>query len=198
MQVIIISYPTIFPNEVEIVKSLFEEGLQMFHLRKPSYSYEEMEQFILQIPEKYLSKIVIHSHYSLVTKYKLKGAHFSLANFENQVCKYSISASFHSIDEIINHGMFFNYVFISPIFDSISKVGYKSSICVNDLNIYLNQKSSRTTVFALGGVDEDKIEVLKHLGFDGFALLGAIWNEENQLGEIIKKFRSIIKNSSKL
>ena len=36
-------------------------------------------------------------------------------------------------------------------------------------------------IFALGGIDEDKIEICRELGFVGVAILGAIWQRENPI-----------------
>ena len=39
----------------------------------------------------------------------------------------------------------------------------------------------------MGGIDEDKIETAKELGFSGVALLGAIWQSEQP----VEKFKRI-------
>jgi hypothetical protein len=38
-------------------------------------------------------------------------------------------------------------------------------------------------IIALGGMNEDKVETVRNLGFSGIALLGAIWQNENPVGK---------------
>jgi thiamine monophosphate synthase len=44
------------------------------------------------------------------------------------VDKVAISGSFHSWEEIRANRFPYTYVFISPVYDSISKAGYKAAI----------------------------------------------------------------------
>lgn len=190
--VIVISNPTALADEQAIIKQLFDEGLEIFHIRKKEFSENEMRTFIEQIPQKYLSKIVLHSHYHLSEQYNLKGIHVPI-NFKNVASNGTLSVSFHSMDEVEKFENKFDYGFLSPVFDSISKEGYKSKFNFSELKTYLvkrkvsNNGTSNSLLIALGGIDEDKIEKVKELGFSGIALLGAIWQSENP----VKKFKRI-------
>ena len=88
---------------------------------------------------------------------------------------------FHSLEELENHKEKYEYAFLSPIFDSISKVGYKSKFDLQELKrkspLLLGE--GQGGVIALGGIDESKIEICRQLGFAGVAVLGAIWQSEN-------------------
>ncbi|MFA6923143.1 MAG: thiamine phosphate synthase [Bacteroidales bacterium] len=199
MKYAIISSPSEFPDEIEIINSLFEEGLEIFHLRKPDYNFSQFEELIKEIPEKFHKKIVIHSNYELAEKYNLKGIHFSLKNTNiknlkiNSTHNYHVSASFHSLEEFCKYGKYFDYAFISPVFNSISKKNYKSEITHQEISNFLKSEKKSCKVFALGGIDENNIDTIKKLGFDGFATLGAIWNISFSKEEIINKFRRIKK-----
>ena len=46
---------------------------------------------------------------------------------------------------------------------------------------------SNYVAIAMGGVDEDKIEKARTFGFDGVAILGALWKSN----EIVAKFKRI-------
>lgn len=190
--VIVISNPTAITDEHAIIQQLFDEGLEIFHVRKKEFSENEMRTFIEQISEKYFSKIVLHSHYHLAEEYNLKGIHVRV-DFNSEASKQSLSASFHSLDEVEKFENKFDYGFLSPVFDSISKEGYKSKFDFSELKTYLvnrkilNNGTGNGQVIALGGIDEDKIEKVKELGFSGIALLGAIWKSENPL----EKFKRI-------
>lgn len=192
---IVISNPTAMPNEQAIIKQLFDEGLEIFHVRKKSYSENEMRTFIEQIPEKFYSRIVLHSHYHLAKEYNLKGIHVPV-DFNSDASKQSLSVSFHSMDEVEKFSRKFDYGFLSPVFDSISKEGYKSKYDLKEIGVFLQTYKSLyplgragegLLLIALGGIDEDKIEKVKELGFSGIALLGAIWQSENPF----EKFKRI-------
>jgi thiamine-phosphate pyrophosphorylase len=73
-----------------------------------------------------------------------------------------------------------DYLFISPIFDSISKIGYKSNLDFNELKECLTEIKNNN-IIALGGVKMDNVLKLKNIGFESFALLGSIWNNGNPL-----------------
>ena len=45
--VIVITMPEIFPGETEVVNTLFANGMQRLHLRKPGASEEEMAEWIV-------------------------------------------------------------------------------------------------------------------------------------------------------
>ncbi|MES2284387.1 MAG: thiamine phosphate synthase [Bacteroidota bacterium] len=190
--VIVISNPTAIADEHAIIEQLFDEGLEIFHVRKKEFSENEMRTFIERISEKYFSKIVLHSHYSLVKEYDLKGIHVPV-DFKNEASKGTLSVSFHSLDEVEKFENKFDYGFLSPVFDSISKEGYKRKFDFSELKMYflnrkvLNNRTGNGLLIALGGIDEDKIEKVKELGFSGIALLGAIWKSENP----VEKFKRI-------
>jgi thiamine-phosphate pyrophosphorylase len=81
----------------------------------------------------------------------------------------------------------YEYAFLSPVFDSISKADYRGKYDLRELKVILRKKEEK--IIALGGVDEDKIDALKDAGFAGIALLGAIWQSD----EPIDKFRLVRK-----
>ena len=56
---IIISPEKDLKNEISILNQLFEAGLECFHLRKPTYSKEEMVAYLNQIDSKFHQKIVL-------------------------------------------------------------------------------------------------------------------------------------------
>ncbi|MHB9010692.1 MAG: thiamine phosphate synthase [Ignavibacteriaceae bacterium] len=200
MKLIIISPPYNIDEEIELLKYLFDDGLEYFHLRKPEIDSNTLEKSLLdyleQLPEKYHNKIILHSNYDLVQKYNLKGMHYTKNNLPIMNFNYikHQSASFHSIDEIEKNKHPFNYVFLSPVFDSISKQNYKSSFDLTTVSNFLKNNHNRVNVIALGGIDENTILQTYELGFDGVAVLGAVWKTFAETGSIdvtIKKFNKM-------
>lgn len=178
MKVILITTPTYFVEEDKIITSLFEEGLDILHLRKPDTAPVYAERLLTLIPEKYHKRIVVHGHFYLKEEYKLKGIHL---NHRNPTApeNYSghISCSCHSLQEVQSKKNKFDYVFLSPVFDSISKENYNSAFSAEEIRAAAKQGIIDKRVIALGGIDEENILQIKDYGFGGAAILGSIWNQ---------------------
>lgn len=188
MKLIVISSPENFQSEHQVIEALFAELLEYFHLRKPTFTKEETANFIKKIPEKYHNRIVLHSHHELAEKYNLKGVHVKSHQRREKLNhhKILISTSFHTLEEIEKCEYNYDYAFLSPVYDSISKAGYKSKFNISTLQAFGKLLKCKN-IIALGGIDEDKIEITKEIGFDGIALLGAVWQAEKP----IEKFKKI-------
>lgn len=187
MNLVVISYPLPLLVEFEVLTKLFEEGLEVFHLRKPKYSRDEMEHFVKRIPPEFRKKVTIHGHKSLAEEYELGGLHLG-ANDDFGDWKGRKSRSFHSVKEISDNNEGLDYCFISPVFDSISKKNYKSAFDLAELTI--NVKKTGISVYALGGIDEKSIKNLKKGDFNGVAVLGSLWHTV-RVKNLLKKFRNL-------
>lgn len=196
MKLIVISNPTNLNNEHDILCSLFEAGLEYYHLRKPDLSKEELDNYLQQIPLKYLNKIVLHSHHDLLEKYNLKGKHISSTKLNLKGDSKYISTSFHTLEEIENCKEKYDYVFLSPIFDSISKQEYPSNFNKKQLTDFFIKHTKIVDVIALGGINEKTIDGALAYGFDGVAVLGGIWMSNNPL-QIFNRLLKICKNFNK-
>ncbi|WP_406845163.1 thiamine phosphate synthase [Flavobacterium soyae] len=192
---VVISNPFAAADEIKIIHSLFEEGLSLLHIRKPDFSELEMAQFIHQIEFEFRDRIALHSHHLLAEDFGINRIHFSekernrIHDFParfSKPCRYkckSISTSTHSIKDFNSLENDFNYAFLSPVFQSISKENYKPK---TDLFEALKSRTNyKTKVIALGGIDSENIQKTMENGFDDTALLGSIWNNENP----VKQFK---------
>lgn len=193
MKIIVISYPNRYPNEASIINDLFKNGLDILHLRKPLYSKEAMCYLLDMINIEYHNRIVIHSHYDLYLNniYDLNGIHLT-KDSKNYINKYinttsKVSVSTHSFEEVLLFKDKTRYMFISPVFDSISKENYKSNISIEKLknNSYTNK------LVALGGIQNINIESIKKLNLYGIALLGHIWKKDHEI-ENFKIIKEIV------
>ena len=99
---------------------------------------------------------------------------------------YLLSTSVHDV-QVIPTLLHFEYTFLSPVFNSISKAGYQGML---PAGFCLGKSKPGPKVIALGGVDESNIEQIKRMNFDGAAVLGAIWQYPQQA---ISNFISIKK-----
>ena len=149
MKLIVVTTPTFFVEEDKIITALFEEGLDILHLRKPDYA----------------------GH---------------------------VSCSCHSVEEVKNRKHFYDYVFMSPIYDSISKVNYYSTYTAEELREAQKAKIIDSKVMALGGINEDNLLEIKDFGFGGAVVLGDLWNkfdaclDQNYLA-VIEHFKKLKK-----
>jgi thiamine-phosphate pyrophosphorylase len=194
-ELIVITSPTTIPDEAKLIIDLFKVGLKKLHVRKPGFSKKELEEFISRIPKKYRRRLVLHSHYSLASQFSVGGIHLtertktkSLPPAYNKR-KHSLSASFHSLNDIVRARRNYDYILLSPIFDSISKAKYKSAFRLEELEVFLHKHSN---VIALGGIDHKTLRLAQLAGFKGAALLGYIWQSRNPV-KAFEKLRSKIK-----
>ncbi|MGZ5304675.1 MAG: thiamine phosphate synthase [Bacteroidia bacterium] len=194
MKLIVITSEHHFDKEHEQIKKLFKAGLNTLHVRKPTYSRKRMKAFIAEIPEKYHKKLVLHSHHSLAFKYKIKGIHFT-ENHRKSFIKHlfayrfykifrpelQLSASYHHIKEVEKlSANKYKYVFLSPVFQSISKDNKKKGMDMSRIQDALRQTNAK--VIALGGIEADKLVRCQNVGFVGIAVLGNIWQSPDHLG----------------
>ena len=80
MKLILITAPEYFIEEDQIITALFEEGLDILHLRKPDTAPMFAERLLTLIPEQYHKRIVVHGHFYLKDEYRLKGIHLNHRN----------------------------------------------------------------------------------------------------------------------
>ncbi|ALR32338.1 thiamine phosphate pyrophosphorylase [Chryseobacterium sp. IHB B 17019] len=188
--IIVITPEKIIENETEIMNELFQEGLDLLHIRKPFINSEEMTDFIHKINSKFHHQLVLHNHYNLSKDYTISRFHFREIDRRNDLYKSfsdkTISTSVHDIESFNELNEDWEYSFISPVFPSISKKGYGESSTI--LNEIKGRDNHNVKLIALGGINENNINEAFESGVDGVALLGAIWESDQPL-QIFKKCR---------
>ena len=153
MKLIVITTPQFFEGEAAAVTSLFQNGLEILHLRKPGASAEEMGNFLQQLPMEYMPRIVTHEQFQLASVFGLKGIHLNGRNPQiPSGYKGHVSRSCHSLEEVLKHKSDCSYVFLSPIYDSISKEGYSSAYSCDTLKKAQQAGIIDSNVMALGGI----------------------------------------------
>lgn len=177
MKLILMTTPTFFVEEDSIINSLFEEGLETLHLRKPEEEPIFSERLLTLLPSKWHKKIVAHDHFYLKNEYSLKGIHLSDWNSEPPPhYKGQLSRTCRQMDLLASYKSRYDYVFLGPIFKSISEPGKEAAFTMQQI-----QKASRKglidrKVYAIGGVRLDHVPMLKELGFGGVVVCGDLWN----------------------
>ena len=183
MKLIVISKEKVFAGEPLWINALMGKYDFTFHLRKPGLTESETEEIILQINSNFHNRIVLHDHFPLAAKYRPKGVHLNSrnpeANFKGEYWnRCSISRSCHSLEEVAANKDSCNYVTLSPVFDSISKAGYKSGFTAEQLMRASEEGIIDNKTIALGGVTLEHIPYLRQLNFGGVAMIGGIYNPE--------------------
>jgi len=184
MRLIIISPPENYPREPRVVERILQQSRVVFHLRKPGCSPRKLSAYLSRIPEGLHDRIVVHGHPDMIDRFALRGVHFTenqrrrdwkaIESLRRQRPDCSISSSFHRMDDILQASLSFDYIFLSPIFDSISKQGYTAAFDRGALTGFLSAAGRK--VVALGGVDGRRITTAAAMGFWGVAALGAVWS----------------------
>lgn len=178
---IVISSPTPVTKESFLINQLFDEGLPVFHLRKPDSSSQELVLLLQEIDPLHHSKIALHSHHYLAKSFGINRLHYTeasrkqLTDVDFSENENILSTSVHSVEDFMNLSEHFSYAFLSPVFNSISKPDYEAKA----FDLTALDKNRSTKLIALGGIDETNCRKPYEIGFDGIALLGAIWNNAN-------------------
>lgn len=199
MKLILLTTPDFFVEEDKILTALFEEGLDILHLRKPGTEPVYSERLLTLLPENHHQQIVVHDHFYLKDEFNLKGIHLNSRNPEVPL-NYSghLSKSIHDMDDLKAEKNKYNYVFLSPIFDSISKSNYTSAFAMDALKTAADKGIIDSKVMALGGITTENMNTIKDLGFGGVVILGDLWNRFNihstlDYKELINHFRKLRK-----
>ena len=226
MKLIVITTETFFEGEAEALNLLFDKGLELLHIRKPFASRQETKVLIGQISKNFHARIVIHDNYELAQLFNLKGIHLnrrkqqflqpfnpstpstsstfstpltsSTLSTSSLPSTFSISCSCHSLEEL-SESQFCDYIFLSPIFDSLSKAGYKHGFTSEQLKEAKFRKIINDRVIALGGITTKNIPLAYSYGFGGVAVIGALWSDFDVSRNFIKlqeRFNELIVNCS--
>jgi thiamine-phosphate pyrophosphorylase len=181
MQLIVISHPDAIANEARLINQLFENGLTRFHLRKPGYDAGQIAGLLRQIDEQYHHYIVLHQHHVIAKEFDINRLHYTeqhrkttdtdkLALLHHQ--GYILSTSVHEIATLQTLTWFDN-AFLGPVFNSISKLGYRAKW---PDSFSLDKQGIKLNIIALGGISLSNLSKVKAMNFDGAAVLGTIWN----------------------
>ncbi len=206
MKLIVISSSATIENEAQIVTQLFEAGLETFHLRKLKLSTKQMTEFIKQIPAHFHNRIFLHSHHKLASTFKLGGIHLTSTHKKEKyrtwlIVKWiklknpdlKITTSFKNIGHLLDKDQKYEYayVFLSPIFDSISSK-FQSGFTEHSLRSAMQK--TKFDVIARGGVEVSSIEKSLKINFKGLAFYSSIWKSKDPVAEfnkIVDKFQEL-------
>lgn len=174
-------------HEHRVISELIEHYRCRVHIRKKQCTVDELDDYCEKLAEmtdvKYLT---LHGHPQIVKKYSFGGYHAHSSDGMSGSVLYSKSC--HSMSEAKEAEC--DYLFLSPIFDSISKVGYRAAYDLANIESWLHGRTFGASVIALGGVNALNSYGAYQMGFNGIALLGSVWGD----GDEIINYNNIFKN----
>jgi thiamine-phosphate pyrophosphorylase len=196
MKVIVITPSSPFENETAVLTRMFECGLNTLHIRKPKMSTREMIAYLEKIPAHFHNRIVLHSHHRLALSLKVKGIHLTRAHLQRSFTyrlllkwvrmkrpQLTVSTSYHKLASIYEEERNYNYVFLSPIFDTLTQQLH-NGFSPHSLRVMLSKKMA--CVIARGGINSTNVEKAAELGFGGVALNSSLWKKTDPLAEFMR------------
>lgn len=190
MKIVVYTLPYELAHESKKIDELFRAGLQELHLRKPGYSKKEYVSLLNAIDTKYHDRLVLHHHFSLAKKYRVKGIHTSpdyfdglfgkikllaLGNLEN----IKISTTIVDITKLKNTSDIFEAIFVGPLYKKYSEGNIKSNFDTFEMKKAISNTKIKT--YAMGGINLKNQRRVESLGFSGLILQSGIWKSDNVL-----------------
>ena len=198
MKILLMTTPFFFVEESQILTALFDEGLELLHLRKPDTEPVFSERLLSLIPESYHRYIVTHDHFYLKNEYGLRGVHLNSRNPElPNGYKGAISCSCYNAAEVLERRKQMDYVFLQTTDFTAPESHEAAWSFLESVTRELSERELKK-VFVSGGVTLDNLSRLRSLGFGGAVVYGDIWNRFNiysqqDYRDLILHFRKMLK-----
>jgi thiamine-phosphate pyrophosphorylase len=188
-------------DEYNLVSHMLKNGLPTIHIRKPSFTSEEMVNYIEHFTDEEQSKMVLHSHHRILLDYDMKGIHLSKRHrskeFRSWVTKtlvemrmgkkITLSTSCKSLSSMANNYSDFDYVMLTPVFTDPQ--GHRPSFSPTLLQQIMRKYPDK--VVARGGSSAESIEKARDMGFAGIAFHNYLWSKsepEKEFDKIVERF----------
>ncbi|KAI8466733.1 MAG: thiamine phosphate synthase superfamily [Monoraphidium minutum] len=184
MRLIVITPEALAPGEPRLARAMLQHGLLTLHLRKPGATRQQLRDYLAELGEPWTAAVMLHSHHDLAGDFQVKGLHYREADVPAAApplpppprAGLLQSTSFHSLEQAARPwGPHLDYAFLSPVFDSISKAGYRSAGFDAAAVRAAAAAPGAAPLVALGGVTGDNLAAARAMGFSGAAVLGGVW-----------------------
>lgn len=175
MKWIVITSPDFYAGEASFLSLLLQCGVDLIHLRKPNADEMSCARLLEKLSAEERHQVVVHQHFQQAAYFGLHGIHLNRRN-PTPLAGYAgnVSRSCHSIEEVEMWKEECNYVFLSPIFNSISKQGYYAAFSSNSLDNAAERGIIDGKVCALGGITTAQLPLLCRWHFGGAVMLGSV------------------------
>jgi len=203
----VITLPDFFPGEEGFITDLFEAGLMKLHLRKPGAGRPALEGLLKRLAPLWAERLVLHGSEELAAQYGISQVHGSVElragkgrsgggpvlDSEGRLSgesrgRRAVSTSVHSWEEFAALPDGLAYAFISPLFDSISKQGYRARSELLEQPV----RDLPCRPVGLGGIGANTISEMMRRGWKGAAVLGWIWERPREAVGRFEQLKKII------
>ena len=188
------------PRENEVLGALLSKGLERYHVRKPAWTLPQQRQWLETIPERWRSRLMLHQHHALAVPYGCSGMHFKDGTASAPVAEGLLSSrSCHTLTALVDAVERYDTVFFSPVFPSVSKLGYGPKAELRSVVEWLRgtpAEARRARVVALGGITPANVHEALALGFDGVAVLGCLWQAQNPVSVFEQLQNSLVTHAA--
>lgn len=202
MKVVLVSPPDGRSDEVAVVERLFASGLERYHLRKPGWESCRVAMWLETLSARWRGRVFLHSYADLARTFALGGIHFRddgdvpAGPAPRVPAECLTSRSCHTVAAVKAALGRYDSIVFGPVLPSLSKPGYGPvpAAVLDELRAVLLARTPAekgTQTFAIGGVTAQSLEGCRALGFDGVAILGAVWNSADPVAAFLE-FKSAI------
>ncbi|ACA86868.1 thiamine phosphate synthase [Shewanella woodyi] len=188
-------YPVV--ADLRLLHSLLETGAKTIQLRIKEGLADDIEQQIcsaIQLGRDYKAKLFINDHWQLALKHGAYGVHLGQEDlYTADLTKIAsagiaLGVSSHSYFELLlAHQIAPSYIALGHIFPTTTKVMPSKPQGLNKLSRYVELLGSHYPLVAIGGIDESKLEAVKHTRVHDIAVVRAI----TQAGDPAGAFRML-------
>jgi thiamine monophosphate synthase len=176
---------------VKQANQLFDAGLARLHVQPVrDWDRSQYEKFLKKIPSVFWPRIVLEEHPDLVLSYGLGG--FQLYQGDRVPARWPktmpLSCKCHSYEEMQSAPKSCRYLFLSPLYPSISKKDYVPQRTPREFQVIVERWRAQggCPVYALGGVTPKNAAQARELGFDGIAFIGSVWEQPNPVRSFLE------------
>jgi thiamine-phosphate pyrophosphorylase len=154
---------------------MLEAGLERYHVRKPSWGAAQLEDWLLGLPAAWRGALVLHQHHGLARTLGLGGVHDRDAG---PATPGAGSRSCHDLASLRLAMGSYPQVIFGPVFPSISKPGHGPAAdfpWAGLAALLAGPRPAPCRVLAIGGITAERLGRCLEAGFDGAAVMGAVW-----------------------
>jgi thiamine-phosphate pyrophosphorylase len=180
MKIAVATSPLFFVEENAILQTLFEEGLDILHLKKPDSEPIFCERLLTLMPHKWCSRIITSDHFYLQSEYGLKGIHLSSRNPSAPYGYKGYISRSCTTDDLNRDADRYDHLVLDATLSSIEQA--------------VREHKINHRIFMSGITTIDGVQFARDCGFGGILLEDVLWerfdsHESNNFKELIDLFK---------
>ncbi|GAB3023106.1 thiamine phosphate synthase [Spirosoma pulveris] len=177
--------------DIPTIQTLLTGGLDFLYWRSPADN-----AVLTQLPDSFQPSILLPatrgSAVPASLRWHLKDTDRQAATF---VDGFPFSTSIHALCEWPKLAGQVDLVFYSPLFPSLSKPGYGPSssleVIEQEVSAIRRRHKDLPRLIGLGGIQAENVALVRRAGFDGAALMGALWQATDAV-DALKSIRKVL------